>query len=47
MKKYLEEMGVPGDRIKTSGKGETEPVRGNDTEEMLEENRRAEIVITE
>ncbi|MGI9275578.1 MAG: OmpA family protein [Endozoicomonas sp.] len=45
VKKYLEEMGVPGDRIKTSGKGETEPVRGNDTEEMLEENRRAEIRI--
>ena len=45
VKKYLEEMGVPGDRIKTSGKGETMPVRGNDTEEMLEENRRTEIRI--
>ena len=45
VKRWLMNRGVPEDHIKTQGKGEDEPVRGNETEEMRQENRRAQIVL--
>lgn len=45
VKKWLMRRGIPEGHIETMGKGEDEPVRGNDTEEMREENRRAVISI--
>lgn len=45
VKNYLISKGVPGNRIKTDGFGETLPVETNDTAEGREKNRRAEIYI--
>lgn len=40
---YLMERGIPESDIDVSGKGELEPVRGNEDEAMRAENRRVEI----
>lgn len=45
VKKWLMDRGIPSDHIETMGKGEDEPVRGNDTEKMRQENRRAQILL--
>ena len=45
VKQWLMKRGVPSDHIETMGKGEDEPVRGNKTEEMRQENRRAQITL--
>ena len=45
VKQWLMDRGVPADHIQTMGKGEDEPVLGNDTEAMREQNRRAVISI--
>ncbi len=42
---YLQSLGVPAARLKTAGKGESEPVQSNDTEEGRARNRRVEIAI--
>lgn len=42
---YLRAQGVPAIRIRTSGRGETEPVSSNDTEAGMQQNRRVEIAI--
>lgn len=42
---YLAARGVPANRIKTSGRGEMEPVASNDTEAGMQQNRRVEIAI--
>lgn len=42
---YLRAQGVPANRIRTSGRGETEPVSSNDTEAGMQQNRRVEIAI--
>jgi outer membrane protein OmpA-like peptidoglycan-associated protein len=42
---YLVERGVKPDRIKSVGRGETNPVASNDTPEGRANNRRVEIVI--
>src|SRR5437762_7550983 len=42
---YLQSLGVPAARLKTAGKGESEPVQPNDTEEGRARNRRVEIAI--
>ena len=42
---FLVQMGVPGQRIRTSGRGETEPVASNETEAGRQQNRRVEIAI--
>ncbi len=42
---YLQSQGVPAGRIRTSGRGESEPVASNDTEAGMQQNRRVEIAI--
>ncbi len=42
---YLQSQGVPASRIRTSGRGESEPVASNDTEAGMQQNRRVEIAI--
>jgi outer membrane protein OmpA-like peptidoglycan-associated protein len=42
---YLQSRGVPMSRIKTSGRGEMEPVASNDSDAGMQQNRRVEIAI--
>lgn len=42
---YLISMGVPGERIRTSGRGESEPVASNESEAGRQQNRRVEVAI--
>jgi outer membrane protein OmpA-like peptidoglycan-associated protein len=42
---YLQSQGVPVNRLRTSGRGESEPVATNDTEAGMQQNRRVEIAI--
>lgn len=42
---YLIERGLRPSRISTLGKGETEPVASNDTDEGRQQNRRVEVAI--
>ncbi len=42
---YLQSLGVPSTRLRTTGQGETEPVQSNDTEAGRAANRRVEIAI--
>ena len=41
----LASYGVPRDRIRTMGRGESEPVADNTTEAGMQQNRRVEVVI--
>ena len=41
----LSSYGVPRDRINTTGRGESEPVASNETEEGMQLNRRVEVAI--
>lgn len=45
VKAYLVSKGVPSDRIKTEGKGESQPVASNQTREGRAQNRRVEIEV--
>ncbi|MEL6561883.1 MAG: PorP/SprF family type IX secretion system membrane protein [Bacteroidota bacterium] len=42
---YLKSLGLSADRISTTGKGDTEPVVENDSEEGRARNRRVEFII--
>ncbi len=42
---YLQSLSVPANRLRTTGKGESEPIQPNDTEEGRARNRRVEIAI--
>ena len=42
---YLNSLGVSSARLRTSGKGEAEPVASNDTEAGRHKNRRVEVAI--
>ncbi|MFB6248945.1 MAG: OmpA family protein [Salinibacter sp.] len=42
---YLNQQGLDSSRLLTSGKGESEPVAPNDTEEGRQQNRRVEVAI--
>jgi outer membrane protein OmpA-like peptidoglycan-associated protein len=44
-KAFLVSRGVPADRIRTEGRGESEPVASNDTAEGQARNRRVEVAI--
>jgi outer membrane protein OmpA-like peptidoglycan-associated protein len=41
--KYFEGKGIPADKMKAVGYGETKPVASNDTKEGMAQNRRVEI----
>ena len=43
--RYLESHGVSSTRVETTGRGETEPIAGNDTDSGRQENRRVEIAV--
>lgn len=45
VKKYLAKLGIDKTRIETEGKGMTEPLNGNSTEEERAKNRRVEIKV--
>lgn len=45
VKNYAISKGVDFNRLKTSGKGEYEPIAANDTDEGRAQNRRVEVVI--
>lgn len=42
---FMEEQGIPPERLSATGYGEYRPVAGNDTKEGRQRNRRVEIVI--
>jgi len=42
---YLQSLGVPASRLQTAGRGESEPITSNDTDEGRQRNRRVEIAI--
>ena len=42
---FLMQMGIPGERIRTSGRGEMEPVASNESEAGRQQNRRVEVAI--
>jgi outer membrane protein OmpA-like peptidoglycan-associated protein len=42
---YLVSMGIPADRIRTAGRGESEPIASNETDAGRQQNRRVEIAI--
>jgi len=43
--RFLQEVGVPPERMVASGRGEYDPVASNDTPEGRQENRRIEIML--
>ncbi|KGE03956.1 OmpA family protein [Pseudohaliea rubra] len=45
VREYLVSQGVAPDALVASGRGEAEPVAGNDTREGREQNRRVELVV--
>jgi outer membrane protein OmpA-like peptidoglycan-associated protein len=45
VRQYLEQRGVSGDRIRSIGRGESEPIAKNDTPEGRANNRRVEIIV--
>ena len=45
VKAYLVNQGVPADRVRTDGKGESEPVATNDTAEGRAKNRRVDVTV--
>lgn len=44
---YLVNQGVPVDRIRTEGRGESQPMASNDTAQGRSQNRRVEITVVE
>jgi outer membrane protein OmpA-like peptidoglycan-associated protein len=42
---YLASQGVARSRLRTAGRGETEPIESNDTETGQQQNRRVEVAI--
>lgn len=43
--RFLQEVGIPPERMVPSGRGEYDPVAGNDTPEGRQKNRRIEIML--
>ena len=44
--RQMEEVGVNADRMTASGKGETQPIASNDTDEGKMKNRRTEFIVS-
>jgi outer membrane protein OmpA-like peptidoglycan-associated protein len=47
VKSYLVAQGVDSTRLAASGKGESDPVAGNETAAGREQNRRVEVIIND
>lgn len=47
VRQYLVDAGIDGERIQSIGRGETEPIASNDTNEGRAENRRVELIALE
>lgn len=47
VKAYMVNQGVPADRIRTEGRGKSEPVATNDTPEGRAQNRRVEVTVVQ
>lgn len=47
VRRYLEDRGVPGNRIETAGRGEHEPIADNSSDAGRARNRRVEIFLRE
>ncbi len=45
--RFLQEVGIPPERMVVSGRGEYDPVASNDTAEGRQKNRRIEILLTD
>ena len=45
VKTEMVKRGIAADRIETNGKGESEPIDTNDTEEGRQNNRRVQITV--
>jgi len=45
VKEFLVDLGIPSERMETLGKGDTEPLKPNDSEENRSFNRRIEVII--
>jgi outer membrane protein OmpA-like peptidoglycan-associated protein len=45
VRSYLVQQGIASQRISASGKGEHQPVAGNDTDGGRQQNRRGEVII--
>ena len=45
VKEYLVDLGIPSERMDTLGKGDSEPIKPNDSEENRSFNRRIEVII--
>jgi outer membrane protein OmpA-like peptidoglycan-associated protein len=46
VKDFLITNGIDGTRIKTTGQGSKKPLNDNSTDEMRQQNRRVEVVVT-
>lgn len=46
VKKYMESLSIPADRMTTAGFGESNPVASNDTPEGQAKNRRVDVIIS-
>jgi len=44
--KGIEDLGIPAERVRSTGYGEEKPVASNDTEDGRAKNRRVEIIVT-
>ena len=47
VKAFLVSQGIPADKVKTEGKGESQPVADNKTKEGRAKNRRVEVTVTQ
>jgi len=45
VKAYMLNQGIPAERVRTEGRGETQPVASNDTDEGRAKNRRVEVTV--
>jgi outer membrane protein OmpA-like peptidoglycan-associated protein len=45
VRSYLESRGVPAERMRAVGRGESAPIASNDTAEGRANNRRVEVIV--